>query len=892
MKKKQFIAVLLSAMMSMSTFSAYAMTDKEAVDRVTSFGWVDKDYEADKKVTRAEFAEIMIKFSGMDAGTNTVSSYDDISGGDERLAYINAAVERGIMSPYLNNKFDPDGTVTKQQAAKAVLAVLGYSAWAEQAGGYPSGYTTIALGTDMFDGVSGEMTAVMTYGDVVRILANSATIPLCEPTVEKGMVVYKKNDDKTLLTEMYDVSFIKGRIVSNGVTSLVDGYTPKGFVLIEANDGSMLRLEDGGVDVSKYIGTKASIYYRNADGADTLAYIVPDSKTAELTISNDSIEDYSGGVYTYYTDGKRKTARISKDADVVYNGKKVTDISVFKDASYMYYPRSGDDTVMDGTVRLISTTGSSTYDVVFINAMNCYAVDHYSESNETIYLKDNKPSLNVEDDEKFDIYDTDGNPVELKSLQKWDIIEEYKSADGSYSKYIVVRNSVQGTVDSIKKSTGDHGSIVIDGTEYPYDDDGKISIGTTGTFLLSSTGRVIMMTDEVTHSATFGYIIKAYAEDYEDVFHVRMLTMDGDIAEYESASKVKYDGDMISAETLKTQANAQMMNRQLVTYELSDGKIKTIDTAKANSKTTPSDMRLLYSNTQNSSATDDEKNTGLIYKKNLSCFGGKIIVNADTKMIVVPDKDSAFDNYTIKDLSTLRNDGNYKNLTAYTLGTDSQKAMVLVQEIEGGIDVNFADDSNIAVVAGISSGISPTGEESQCMTVYINGTKQEVYGEDYNTLGKYEGGKFYPLSVGDIVRYNIDSNGIISTWKQTSSGWVSGLDPLYVQRYSELEIPDSFERNIYGGDRRFACRVYDKVDGFIGVAVKSRLDQVKSENGDVVYFSSDNANVYIYDKSKKENKVTVGTVDDLETYKAVGADCSTVYVSAFKGELKDVVIFK
>lgn len=890
MKKKQFIALLLAAMMSMSTFSAYAMTDREAVDRATSFGWVEKDYEADKNVTRAEFAEIMVKFSGMEPGTNTVSSYDDISGSDERLAYINTAVERGIMSPYLNNKFDPDGTVTKQQVAKAVLAVLGYSAWAEQSGGYPSGYTKIALGTDMFDGVKGDMTAVMTYSDIVRILANSATIPLCEPAVEKGIVVYKKNDDKTLLSEMYDVTFVKGRIISNGVTSLVDGYVPRGFVLIETKDGGMLRIEDGGVDVSQYIGTNASIYYRNIDGADTLAYIVPDTKTTELTISNDSIDDYSNGVYTYYIDGKRKTAKVSKDADVIYNGKKVNDISVFKDVSYMYYPRSSSDTVMDGTVRLISTTGSSTYDVVFINAMNCYAVDHYSESNDSIYLRDNKPALDVEDDDKFDIYDIDGNPVELKSLTKWDIIEEYKSADGSYSRYVVVRNSIQGTVDSIRTSTGDHGTIVIDGVEYPYDDDGKISIGTTGVFLLSSTGRVVMMTDEVAHAANFGYIVKAYGEPYEDIFHVKMLTMDGEIVEYESASKVKYDGDSISAQTIKDWANEDMLNRQLVAYELSDGKIKTIDTAKANSKTTPSDLRLIYSNTQGSSATDDEKNTGLIYKKNLSCFGGKIIVNADTKMIVVPDKLSSFDNYMIKNLSGLRNDGNYKNLSAYTLGTDSQKAMVIVQEIEGGIDVDFADDSNIAVVESITSGINPVGEESQCMTVYVNGTLQDVYGEDYLTLGKYENGNFYPLSVGDIVRYNVDANGIVSGWKQTSNGWVSGLDPVYVQSYDRFEIPDTFERNIYGGDRRFACRVYDRVDDFIGVAVKSPLDKVKSENGDVVYFSATNTNVYIYDQKRKT--VEKGTVDDLETYKAVGADCSTVYVSAFKGELKDVVIFK
>ncbi len=894
MNIKRIIAAVLSSMLLVSAVPSFAMTEKEAVDRVTSFGWVEEGYEASNNVTRADFAKMLVKFGGIAPSGNTASSYDDIANGDEALPYINAAVERGFLTPYLNNKFDPDGTVTKQQTAKALLTLLGYSSWAESQGGYPAGYTTIALGTAMFDGVAGEMTKVLTYSDIIRVLANSATIPICEPVVKKGVVTYEKNDSKTILTEVYDASSVKGRIIANNITSITDEYAAAGSVKIVTKDGVTLQLEDGGTYARDYIGYSATIYYREVNGADTIAYIVPDSRTTELTFATEDIDQYSNGTYTYYVDGKRKTARVSKDADIIYNGKRVDDISGFKDVSYMYYPRNDAGIVKDGTVRLVSTEGSSTYDIVFIEAMDCYAVDHYSEANDMIYLKNNQPSLNVEDENLFDLYDTDGNQLELTSLAKWDIIEVYRSIDGSYSKYVIVRDKVEGTVDSIRKDTTEHGSIRIDGVTYPYDDNGTISIGTTGVFLLSSKGRVIMMTDEITHSVNFGYIVKAYSEDYDDIFYVKMLTMDGEIVEYESAEKVKYDGASISAKTLKTQVNAKMLDRRFVVYDLSDGKINKIDTEKQNSTVTPDDLRMIYSNNPsiNANLPNYEKNTGLMYKKNLNCLGGRIIVDSNTKIVIVPDANSSFDNYSIRDISYLRGDGTYKNMTGYTLGTTDQKAKVVVMEIEGGVDNVFADESNIAIVAKIGEGVNPRGEEAQYARVYVNGVIQEIYGEDSTTLGKWEGDKFYPLSVGDIIRYNIDESGVISSWKQISGGWKGSIDPIYVQKYEELSMPASFEDNIYGSDRRFACKVYDRIDNYIGVAVKSRLDQVKHENGDVVYFSADNTNVYIYDKSKKDNKVTVGTVDDLETYQSVGNECSYIFLSAFKGEAKDIVIFK
>jgi len=102
-------------------------------------------------------------------------------------------------------------------------------------------------------------------------------------------------------------------------------------------------------------------------------------------------------------------------------------------------------------------------------------------------------------------------------------------------------------------------------------------------------------------------------------------------------------------------------------------------------------------------------------------------------------------------------------------------------------------------------------------------------------------------------------------------------------------MPDDFEKNIYGTDRRFLCWAYDRAGDFLGVAVNPNHEIVSPERGGVVYFSASQANVYIYDRSRK--KVYTGTLDDVETYSTVSDECSNIYVSAFKGEIKDIVVF-
>lgn len=61
MKKKRIISIILSLITMFSAFSAYAISDSEALDRGISYGWAE--YDHDESITRAEFAEMMLRFA-------------------------------------------------------------------------------------------------------------------------------------------------------------------------------------------------------------------------------------------------------------------------------------------------------------------------------------------------------------------------------------------------------------------------------------------------------------------------------------------------------------------------------------------------------------------------------------------------------------------------------------------------------------------------------------------------------------------------------------------------------------------------------------------------------------------------------------------------------------
>ena len=123
-------------------FAGAAFTDSadikatEAVDTLTALGvidgYTDGSFKPNGTVTRAEMAKMI--FVVWNGGKSDASAYQSMNSAfaDTKnhwaAGYVNFCASNGIIAGKSATKFDPDSTVTGQEAAKMLLVVAGYDA--------------------------------------------------------------------------------------------------------------------------------------------------------------------------------------------------------------------------------------------------------------------------------------------------------------------------------------------------------------------------------------------------------------------------------------------------------------------------------------------------------------------------------------------------------------------------------------------------------------------------------------------------------------------------------------------------------------------------------------------------------------------------------------------
>ena len=91
--------------------------------RMVVTGVDDSNYAPDRNITRAEFAVIMVRALGLEAGTGT-SGFTDVSASDWYNGYIKTASDYGIITGYPNGAFGPNDTITREQAMTMIARAM------------------------------------------------------------------------------------------------------------------------------------------------------------------------------------------------------------------------------------------------------------------------------------------------------------------------------------------------------------------------------------------------------------------------------------------------------------------------------------------------------------------------------------------------------------------------------------------------------------------------------------------------------------------------------------------------------------------------------------------------------------------------------------------------
>ena len=125
-------------------------------------------------VTRAQFAQMLVNASEYRtsvSGHSTVSVFSDVPKDNQYASYIRIAVSNEWMTGYLGGVFRPDQYITLQEAAKGVLALLGYTNedfTGDQIGGRMAKFEYLDLNDEIGKG-SGD---ILTKQDCINLFYN------------------------------------------------------------------------------------------------------------------------------------------------------------------------------------------------------------------------------------------------------------------------------------------------------------------------------------------------------------------------------------------------------------------------------------------------------------------------------------------------------------------------------------------------------------------------------------------------------------------------------------------------------------------------------------------------------------------------------------------------
>ncbi len=121
-------AVTCTAVTPMTSFAASSYSMRKKV--IIAANIMESFTNDSTLVTRSQFAKMLVMASSYRSSVsedNSISLFSDVARSDDNAAYIRIAAEQGWMTGYLGGKFKPDQAVTLQEAARAVLSLLGYT---------------------------------------------------------------------------------------------------------------------------------------------------------------------------------------------------------------------------------------------------------------------------------------------------------------------------------------------------------------------------------------------------------------------------------------------------------------------------------------------------------------------------------------------------------------------------------------------------------------------------------------------------------------------------------------------------------------------------------------------------------------------------------------------
>jgi len=705
-------AVFASDYSDVSDNASYA----EAVEMLSKLGifagYEDGTFQPDKNITRAEAAAVITRFLAQEETAKTMAGatiFTDMGEAQWATGYVNFGVQKGYIQGMGDGTFRPNDPVTYEQIVKMIVAALGYTLKAEDLGGYPSGYLSVASQEEITKGTSGANGAAP-RSTVARLLYNALDVSKMQ--VDK----YISNGDKeyteygkTVLKEDHKVDKYVAIVGNTSMVNMQDTkedptvdlyYTEKNGTKSIDNTviGTANRIRVGESNALKYLGYMVTAYVREDEvtGKDTIIAITPKTnKNDVLTVSAANIDKYERNTVFYWK---------NKDAD-----KKATEIEL-NDPTVITNNNSGSPSDLNGeingVVTFISYDGNTNngYEFVIISSYDAeFVIDEIDAENYTISaiqesitgVSAGVYNVDPEDDDAVYTYIKDGKTVSFEDLEEGDTVSVI--ADRDEKNIVFYVSSAKATGAVTKASSTTPVKYTIDGTAYEAKDGVEIAVADEGTFYVNVDGIIVYADTTSDAEGNYGYFIAADSKPSfgKDYWSIEFVDENGNDVKATLAARVKVGTGVVESKS-KKQEDIDLTKLfkdgpQLFKYDTnSSGDITKIILADPNADKTGKKFSL----------AGDYAEDEVTYSAKTG-RAGKFEFDDTTVVFSVKEKFEDADDVTVSTVKALFEDGEFAPaFKAYDMATNSKVVGAIV--VTGASD-NVDESAHVVIVTSVSN---------------------------------------------------------------------------------------------------------------------------------------------------------------------------------------------
>lgn len=738
------------------------------------------DMKPEETITRAEIAAIILRETNVNSKSEYKGIFEDVDESHWAADDIQTAYEAGIISGYGDGTFGPDDDVTYEQAVKMIVCAIGWGPYAELFGEYPQCYISQAANLDIMDKATGVVGEEVTRRTVAKLVYNSL---IADYPVIKGSsymnIEYETREGVTILSEKRDIYYMEGMVTATSDRAV-------GTSLSLNDDQIMIEdeiMQSEVLNAQQYVAQYSRVFYRDPDGTGsdkTAVYIIPLTKKTETKEFNaDDIDSivtgYNGGTpeLKYYNGKSTKRIKLVDQPSISYNNQP------FTMANFQALGR--DDVTFDefitpkeGSVRAVDFNKDGTYDALFVDSYETSVVKtvtpirlqlEYPILGDTYMLKLD-PS---EDDSlKLKVF-RDEEECSLKDLQVGDVVSFKTNAnfgDDTYTgdKTITIEASldyVEGIAKSLSSDTASEKYAAIDGDEYKILDNDKLfkdvksSMSSKSKFYLNKFGTISYVDSSalggLSSGEKYGWLVNVYPDDSGEDFYAALYSAADGYTTLQLNSTVDY-WDSTTGGAVKI--SDQTIDEYIENTTSSGGHFLTCNAIDYDEKAS---IRLCKYKTNSSdkitklylavdaSTVDDDSDAVRVVTKDLKesstkggLFDGKYYIDKGVPQLTVPitiSENSNSGNYGYRiadheDYTTVTDDTGLGYNCFFGDVSDAAPGVIIrmtksTSEAHDIEDYGTADDNNIIVISGISSGIDEDDEEIYIIKGWCNGEEKE-----------------------------------------------------------------------------------------------------------------------------------------------------------------------